>query len=82
MEPDAPDREWRFVIPSYKYAPGDGPTAVEYEATSLSGEVTIARADLGEAVEFVMPCKIRHRYLWGDRPGAWDDEGVTWKRPR
>lgn len=70
-----PDKVSLFVHPTKPFVPGQEPTEVEYEVTSLSGAVTTLRVALGEAIEVEIPAHVRHRYIWGDKAGAWNDEG-------
>jgi hypothetical protein len=55
--------------------------SVEYEWTSLAGDGFRRRASLGELITLeVPPCQIRYRFLWGEQPGVWDNEGLPWVR--
>jgi hypothetical protein len=72
-----------MIVPSYPFRPGGEPTHVEYEATPPDGQSESVLAALRESarIEVDPPFRIRYRFVWNGRPGAWNDEGVTWDRP-
>jgi len=67
------------ITPSYPYANGQGPTDVEYEFSAIKKRAVIhVPAKLGEPVlSDHHEDKIRYRFLWPGKPGAWSDHGVT-----
>jgi hypothetical protein len=71
-----------FIRPSFPYARGKGPTDVQYEFTTPSGEKWSVVAPLDQAVEYDDAHTVRYRFLWGRRPGDWNDQGVPWQIPR
>jgi hypothetical protein len=75
-----------MIVPTAPWRPGDEPTHVEYEAFTPGPGAQPERviAALGEAAQIDQdpPFRLRYRYVWNGVPGAWNDEGVTWEKPR
>jgi hypothetical protein len=70
-----------FVRPSVPYAPGKAPTGVEYEFTAPNGGARNVVTPMDEPVEWEEAEAVRYRFLWGSKPGAWNDRGVAWQMP-
>lgn len=79
-ESERGDTQEVAILPTAPYALGAGPTDVEYEFTSDQGTHEHTVAPLGAAVKLPVG-KIRYRFLWNGRPGAWNNEGVAWRPP-
>ena len=73
--------DWSFIRPSAPYAPGHEPTAVEYEIKSLEGKTELISAAINDAIPYAPSDVRRYRFVWGDRPGSWSDQGVAWREP-
>jgi hypothetical protein len=72
-----------IIHPTHPWQPGDEPTHVEYEALKPGSTPACVTAAVGEHAHIVedAPFRIRYRYVWDGRPGAWNDEGVPWEKP-
>ena len=61
---------------------GTAPDEWEYDFRLPSGEVLAGIKAIDEAVQVPDGTRLRYRFRWGGRPGAWSDEGVAALPPR
>jgi len=78
VERDHPDTF--FVRPSFPYSAKLVPPMWSISSSPETEAPSTSRPRWA-SVEARGNCRFRHRYLWGERPGAWSDEGVTWRPP-
>jgi hypothetical protein len=72
------DKVGIFIAWTY---PSERPTTIEYELTSLEGNVTRQKAPPDQAIEVITPSKIRWRCWWDSEVGCWSDRGLSWVKP-